>query len=257
MAHAAEAASSAGAACRARAAEADRRDEAAAAKAAYEPLRVDVSSIAAEVERAERAVNAAIEVVLQPTARRLFDEARSLRLEFLKRVYAVDTMRALLPPDLDEEKQRLLTFIAPELITFIAPELMAASRIVQQNWGAAIERSRRTPTRLCRHEARRERTFRCAPPPPRGDRGCDGHRLRLRRRQEASARKLPTIVGSWPSSRLSGDCARGKRPAASCAGQPPFVGWGRSCCRICCLLPSRWLERVFEQFKSRWPFHRI
>ena len=48
-------------------------------------------------------------------------------------------MRALLPPDLDEEKQRLLTFIAPELITFIAPELMAASRIVQQNWGAAIE----------------------------------------------------------------------------------------------------------------------
>ena len=46
--------------------------------------------------------------------RRLLDEARNLRLEFLRRIYAVDAMRALLPADLDEEKQRLLTFIAPD-----------------------------------------------------------------------------------------------------------------------------------------------
>jgi hypothetical protein len=98
-----ESSSSAGAVRRARAAEADRRDEAVAARAAYGRLRADVSGIAAEVERAERAVNAAIGGVLQPTARRLLDEAKSLRLEFLRRVYAVDTMRALLPPSFEEE----------------------------------------------------------------------------------------------------------------------------------------------------------
>ena len=70
-------------------------------------------------------------IVLQPAARRRLDEAKSLRLEFLKRVYAVDTMRPLLPPGFEEEKQRLLTFIAPEL--------MAASRVVQQDWRAVIE----------------------------------------------------------------------------------------------------------------------
>jgi hypothetical protein len=126
-----ESSSSAGAVRRARTAEADRRDEAAAAKTAYDRLRVDVSGIAAEVERAERAVDSAVGNVLQPTARRLLDEAKSLRLEFLKRVYAVDTMRPLLPPGFEEEKQRLLTFIAPEL--------MAASRVVQQDWRAVIE----------------------------------------------------------------------------------------------------------------------
>jgi hypothetical protein len=126
--------SSAGAVRRARTAEIERRDEAAAAKAAYDRLRIDVSGIAAEVERAERGVQTAIGGVLQPTARRLLDEARNLRLEFLKRVYAVDTMRALLPPDFDEEKQKLLTFIAPEL--------MAASAVTQQRWKAAIEQLR-------------------------------------------------------------------------------------------------------------------
>ena len=69
---------------------------------------------------------------MQPTARRLLDEARNLRLEFLRRIYAVDTVGAFLPVDLIDEKQRLLTFIAPEL--------MAASRVVQQSWQAAIER---------------------------------------------------------------------------------------------------------------------
>lgn len=69
--------------------------------------------------------------LLQPVARRLLDEARNLRLEFLWRVYAVDTMRASLPLGFDEEKQRLLTFIAPEL--------MAASRVVQRDWQTAIE----------------------------------------------------------------------------------------------------------------------
>jgi hypothetical protein len=123
--------SSAGAVRRARTAEIERRDEAAAAKAAYDRLRVDVSGIAAEVERAERAVDVAMGAVLQPTARRLLDEAKSLRLKFLRRVYAVDTMRALLPPGFEEEKQRLLTLIAPEL--------MAASRVVQQDWRAVIE----------------------------------------------------------------------------------------------------------------------
>jgi hypothetical protein len=89
------------------------------------------AGIAAEVERAERAVDVAMGAVLQPTARRLLDEAKSLRLKFLRRVYAVDTMRALLPPGFEEEKQRLLTLIAPEL--------MAASRVVQQDWRAVIE----------------------------------------------------------------------------------------------------------------------
>ena len=126
-----ESSSSAGAVRRARAAEADRRDESAAAKAAYDRLRVDVSGIAAEAERAGRAVDVAIGGVLQPTVRRLLDEARNLRLEFLRRIYAVDAMRALLPADLDEEKQRLLTFIAPEL--------MAASSVVQRDRQIAIE----------------------------------------------------------------------------------------------------------------------
>jgi hypothetical protein len=40
-------------------------------------------------------------------------------------------MRALLPTDLDEERQRPLTLVASEP--------MAASRVVQRDWGAAIE----------------------------------------------------------------------------------------------------------------------
>jgi hypothetical protein len=126
-----------GAARKARIAEDACRDEVAAAEAAYGRLRVDVSGIAAEAERAERAVDAAVGGVLQPVARRLLDEARNLRLEFLKRIYAVDTMRALLPADLVAEKERLLTFISPEL--------MAASATVQKDWRTAIEALKGNP----------------------------------------------------------------------------------------------------------------
>ena len=97
----------------ARAAETDLQDQLDAARSSVDRIKQDRADAAAELERAERAVQVAIAAVLEPEARKLLEEARIHRAEYLKTVYAIDAIRVLIPDDIIKQVEVLGTYNAP------------------------------------------------------------------------------------------------------------------------------------------------
>jgi hypothetical protein len=115
----------------ARAAEVDLQDQRDAAQSSIDTIRQDKAAAAAELERAERVVKAAIAGALEPTARKLLEKARIHRIEFLKAIYAIDAIHLLIPEDIPQQVQVLLAYNAPGNVDL--------SLSIQRDWKAAIE----------------------------------------------------------------------------------------------------------------------
>jgi hypothetical protein len=115
----------------ARAAETDLHDQRDAAQSSVDRIKQDKAAAMAELERAERAVQAAVAAVLEPQARKLLEQARFHRIEYLKRVYTINAIRVLIPDDVMKEVE--------VLECFNAPGNMDLSLSIQRNWKAALE----------------------------------------------------------------------------------------------------------------------
>jgi hypothetical protein len=94
-----------------------------------------------ELQRADKAVDAAITAALELVARELLDQARSHRTEFLKRMYAVDAIRLMVPNDINEAAQRLWFLSLRKLWSFPARSSRAGKP----------RRRRSSPTRTRRY----------------------------------------------------------------------------------------------------------
>jgi hypothetical protein len=114
----------------ARAAETDLQDQRSAIQSSIDTIRQDKAAAAAELERAERAVQAAIASMLEPEARKLLEEARIHRTEYLKRVYAINAIRVLIPDDILKQVE--------VLDCFNAPGNMDLSLSIQRHWQSAL-----------------------------------------------------------------------------------------------------------------------
>jgi hypothetical protein len=119
------------AARKARIAEGNCRDEVAAAEAACSQLRVEASNVRAQFERAERAVQSAIASIVEPEARKLFEQARFHRIEYLKKIYAIDAIRVHVPDDIIKQVEVLGCYNAPGNLDI--------SVSVRKSWEAALE----------------------------------------------------------------------------------------------------------------------
>jgi hypothetical protein len=108
-------------------------DDLETSQSALASLREGLGELADEAERSQKVVVAAIVELLVPVARALLAEARDHKVQFQRRLYALDVLSSLLPlpTDIKGEKERL-----PILVT---PEAMELSRTVQRDWKAALE----------------------------------------------------------------------------------------------------------------------
>jgi pyruvate-formate lyase len=115
----------------ARAAETDLQDQRDAAQSSIDTIRQDKAAAMAELERAERAVQAAIAAVLEPEARKLLEQARFHRIEYLKKIYAIDAIRVHVPDDIIKQVEVLGCYNAPGNLDI--------SVSVQKSWRAALD----------------------------------------------------------------------------------------------------------------------
>ena len=120
-----------------RSAETDLEDQREAIQSSIDTIRQDKAAAAAELECAERAVQAAIASMLEPEARKLLEEAQIHRTEYLKRVYAIDAIRVLIPDDIIKQVEILGCYNAP------GNRDLSAS--IQKSWQAALEQLKRDP----------------------------------------------------------------------------------------------------------------